>query len=256
MSEVKHHGARRIWIAWETQRRSITLSRKVGAELHILDLARYGIWRYPLSMMRTARLLFANRGGIVFVQNPSMILAALAAFCKPMLRYTLIVDRHTNFTQIEETRSTPVRRLLLWMSRFSIRRADLTIVTNSDIDERYVRGTGRGFVLPDPYPELTEVPKSAISTHNDLRVLFVSSWQTDEPIREVIEVCRRLGSKITVYISGRVKPAYASVIASRPENFIPTGFLTDDEYFRLMSTVDCVLAVSSWPGTLCCGAYE
>ena len=62
--------------------------------------------------------------------------------------------------------------------------------------------------------------------------------------------------RVQVYITGRVKPGYAEMLTTRPENFIPTGFLSDEEYFRLMASVDCILAISTRPGTLCCGAYE
>lgn len=255
MNGPRQRGARRIWIAWETQRRSITLSSRVGAELFVLDLEHLGRWRYPVSVFRTLRLLFTNRGGIVFVQNPSLLLAALAALLKNVFRYTLIVDRHTNFVQIENIPSPLMRRALTWMSRYSIRRADLTIVTNSEIDERYVRGLGRAFILPDPYPEVpqTLVPPPA---HEELRIFFVSSWEIDEPIAEVMEACRILGDRVRVSISGRVKPAYARLVAEKPGNVVVTGFVSDDTYFELMASSDCVMAVTQWPGTLCCGAYE
>jgi glycosyltransferase involved in cell wall biosynthesis len=255
MAHSRGNLTRRIWIAWETQRRSITLSGRLGADLHILELEHLGIWRYPLSLWRTARLLWGSRGEIVFVQNPSLILAAFAAFWKRFLHYTLVVDRHTNFVQVEE-HSALLSRVLTWLSQYSIRRADLTIVTNSEIDNKYIRPIGRGFILPDPYPDVPAPVAAARDNSGALRILFVSSWETDEPIREVAEVCRRLGSNVEVFISGRPKKEYASLVESRPENFVVTGFLSDEDYFKLMASVDCVMAISRWPGTLCCGAYE
>src|ERR1051325_9121850 len=87
----------RIWITWETQRRSITLARRLGAELHIMDWESRGALRYPLSILATAKLLFRHRRSVVFVQNPSMVLATFAGFLKNWLGYTLVVDRHSNF---------------------------------------------------------------------------------------------------------------------------------------------------------------
>lgn len=256
MHSVKARNLRRIWIAWETQRRTITLSERVRAELHILDLEHLGWWRYPLSLFRTARLLLGNRGGVVFVQNPSMVLAVFAGFCKRLFGYTLVVDRHSNFLQGTEYIRAWKRCILLWMSRYSLRKADLTIVTNSDVEGRFVRGIGTGFILPDPYPDLPFPDRPHRPGTGELRVLFVSSWETDEPILEVMEVCRLLGERIKVFISGRMKESYASAVEAKPDNFILTGFLTDAAYFELMESVDCVLAVTRWPGTLCCGAYE
>lgn len=249
-------GRRRVWIAWERQRRSITLSKRVGAELHILDLENRGWLRYPLSIIATGQLLFAARRGVVFVQNPSMILATFAGACKHFFNYTLVVDRHSNFLQGDEDFGPVTRWALEWMSRYSIRRADLTIVTNADIEEKYIRGRGRGFILPDPYPEITTRPVRLNTERRNLEVLFVSTWQTDEPIREVIEVCRRMGDQIKVFISGKMKETYRALVEAKPDNFVLTGFLSDEEYFNLMASVDCVLAISTRPGTLCCGTYE
>ena len=247
----------RIWIAWETQRRSITLARHVGAELHIMDWERRGALRYPLSLLATLKLLFRHRRGVVFVQNPSMVLAAFACLLRNWLGYTLIVDRHSNFWFGGGRFGWISRPILSVMSRYSLRRADLTLVTNQELAKSHVDGLGRAFVLPDPFPDVG--PRSA-ARMPDVRapfsILFVSSWQTDEPIRETVEACRILGDAVRIYISGRAKPEYASMLDSKPANFIPTGFLSDEEYFDLMNSVDAVMAVSTRPATLCCGAYE
>ena len=86
--------------------------------------------------------------------------------------------------------------------------------------------------------------------------MFVSSWQTDEPILEVMEACRQMAGSVSVFISGKPKQRYEAMLEGRPGNFIPTGFLSDEAYFELMASVDAVIAISTRPGTLCCGAYE
>lgn len=254
--QAQRRRRRPVWITWERQRRSITLASRVGATLVMLDYDDRGAWRYPLCLARTLVTLVANRGGIVYVQNPSMVLATVAALLKWPLRYTLVVDRHSNFLQADEVVRGGTARVLAAMSRYTIRRADLTIVTNRDIASGYVNTTGRAFILPDPYPEVPGADSIGAAVSGRLDLLFVSTWQVDEPIAEVMEACRRMPDEVRVFISGRPRPRHAELIAAKPANFVMTGFLPDDEYFALMGRVDGVIAVSTRPGTLCCGAYE
>src|SRR4051812_14960269 len=123
----------RAWIAWETQRRTLNLSRKVDAELFIFDDENKGAIRYPLSALKTLSALWKHRGGLVFVQFPSMFLAALASFLKPLFHYKLVVDRHTDFSLELKPPFGWKERLILSLSRYSVRKADLTVVTNSEL---------------------------------------------------------------------------------------------------------------------------
>jgi glycosyltransferase involved in cell wall biosynthesis len=221
--------------------------------------------RYPLSAWETAKILRASRGKAVFVQNPSMVLAVWAGILKPVFGYTLIVDRHSNFPFLSSTGAgtSGWKRLVSGLlSDLSLRLADLTIVTNPELAVHVERRGGRPLVLPDPFPR---VPASALEASAFLRprppdapkeVLFVSSWAFDEPLAAVMEACRGLRGKVNVRVTGRPKPAYADMLREAPDNFIPTGFLSEQEYFALMAKCDAVIAVTSRSCTLVCGAYE
>jgi glycosyltransferase involved in cell wall biosynthesis len=243
----------RVWIAWETQRRSLNLSRRVGAELVILDLDRLGRWRYLVSIVKTVKVLFAYRGKTVFVQNPSMILATLACLLKPVFRYVLVVDRHTAYMDARSG-GPPKQRLMRALSIFTLRHASLTIVTNSQLVRKVKLCGGRGAILPDPSPELEVAPRRNHS--GPFEILLVSSWAPDEPIAAVAEAGRLLGPGFRIWASGNPKTRFANVLAGKPENFNPTGFLPDSEYFDLMRRVDCVAALTTRGATLVCGAYE
>ncbi len=242
-----------VWIAWETQRRSLNLSRKLGAELHVFDDEHRGILRFPLSILKTLPILMRNRDRVVFVQNPSMLLAFLGCLLQKPLGYSLAVDRHSNFNFDGQYRGWEAR-LREWVSDFTLRHARLTVVTNPQLKERIEAKGARGFVLPDPFPDLPEAGRNLPGT--PLEIFFVASWAPDEPIAEVMELCRGLKNAVRVRITGKVKPKFARLLRDRPANFIPTGFVSDEEYFRLMGKSDCVLAVTKRPETLVCGAYE
>ncbi|MDB5103906.1 MAG: hypothetical protein JWP91_1595 [Fibrobacteres bacterium] len=253
-------GTDRIWIAWESQRRSLNLAKRLGARLLLcLDEDR-GWKRYPLSIRKTLAELSAQRGKTVVAQNPSMILAALACLVKRAYGYSLVVDRHSNFAHLAGAGAGLRRRLSDLLSDYTLRNADLTIVTNEELRRHVERAGGKGFVLPDPFPDLR--------AHWDGRfpeprpegapkeILFVSSWAFDEPIEQAIEACRRLQGEVIVRITGKVKPAYARMLRDAPANFIPTGFLSDRDYFALMAGSDAVMAVTTRAATLVCGGYE
>ena len=67
---------KRIWISWETQRRSIELAKKINCELYIIEAK--GVMRYPISIFKTLLIIFKTKSDVLFVQNPTMILATVA----------------------------------------------------------------------------------------------------------------------------------------------------------------------------------
>jgi glycosyltransferase involved in cell wall biosynthesis len=252
-SESKHG---RVWIAWERQRRSVNLSRRVEAPLFIVETSRGRILRYLISTLKTLLILVASRRHIVFVQNPSMVLASLAALLKSWLGYWLIVDRHSSGFSLGRDPNSPfVRRILQTLSAYTIRKADLTVVTNRELAARVASEGGRPFVLPDPFPAPIAERRRRLS-HVGLEILFICSWAEDEPILEVVEACRELQGRVTVFASGRPKKKYGSILRVAPTNFVCTGFLPDREYFELMARVDAVMAITRRPATLVCGGYE
>ena len=245
---------KRVWIAWETQRRSLNLSVKVNATRAIFDDEDKGLIRYPLSAVKTFLVLWKHRGQLVFVQFPSLFLAVAACFFKPLLRYTLVVDRHTDFSLELKPPYSLKERMILLLAAYTVRKADLTVVTNAEMAAGIDAAGGWSFVLPDPYPDLPTAPQKA--HEGPTEILFVSTWAVDEPVLETIEACRALQNQVKIYISGRMKKHFEKAVATAPSNFIPTGFLSDGDYFKLMAQVDCVMAVTTRPSTLVCGGYE
>jgi len=263
----------RIWIAWEEQRRSLNLSGRMRARLRLCVDEGRGWLRYPLSISKTIALLARQRRGLVFVQNPSMVLAALACLLKKPFGFALVVDRHSNFAFLAPPGKAGFkRRMSDLLSGYTLRHADLTLVTNKELRAKVEASGGRAFVLPDPFPDLaatgwsgaarsqpaTRFPASgdSLADGHPAEILFVSSWAFDEPIAETIEACRRLRGKVVVRITGRMKPQYAKLVSAAPDNFLPTGFLSDQAYFDLMARSDAVMAVTQRPATLVCGGYE
>ena len=186
------------WITWEDHRRSRELAAAFACDYIAMDSARPYVLRVLDLGWRTWRLLVRRRPRLVFIQNPSLVLAALACTLKPLLRYRLVVDRHSNFELRTLTPPAPVRFMFNRLSRWTTRGADLTIVTNETLRVLTDAWGGRGFILQDKLPALAAAPMALARPGSHL--VFVCTFSEDEPVAEVLEAARRLPDGITVHV--------------------------------------------------------
>jgi glycosyltransferase involved in cell wall biosynthesis len=111
---------------------------------------------------------------------------------------------------------------------------------------------GRGFVLQDAIPDLRRHILGTTSKSGG--VVFICRFNPDEPVKEVIEAARLLGSETTIYVTGRVRPEVRAW--NLPANIKLTGFLPEKDYLALLQGADAVLVLTTRDHTLTCGAYE
>lgn len=247
----------RLWISWENQRRSLTLSAYFGCALEVIE--RKGALRYLYCSRRTIAVLIALRPKVLFVQNPSMLLAAISVLWGCVTDAYVVVDRHSTFLLGRESEHSISLWLFRVLNRFTLRFADLTIVTNSYLGGLVEAAGGRPFVLPDKIPDWSDqVSKSVTQTGKKRTVFFVCSFADDEPVAEVLEAAGNVGEPIDVslVISGNFKRLPSSMIAAAPSNVIFTGFLSDHDYVQAMLASDMVMVLSTAEHTLLCGCYE
>ena len=171
----------RIWITWENQRRSIVLAEHFGCKLFLLNYS--GRIRYLKSILNTIRIISRMKPEIVFVQNPSMILAALVCFLKNIFNIHVVVDRHTTF-RLNKPESKSLRvRIFKLLHKYTIKHADLTIVTNEFLADIVESLDGQSFVLPDKVPSFDKFQKVQLKGRHNF--FFISSFSNDEPLEEV-----------------------------------------------------------------------
>jgi len=247
---------KRIWVAWETQRRTVELSRKFNARLHILETRRKGFFRYLELTARTLKVLASVRPDVIFVQNPSVILATLVLCLKPLFGFTVIVDRHTNFKF--ETRHSRHPKWLLFhlLSRFTLRRADITIVTNRYL-RLYVKKQGaHAHILPDPIPTLTPSKNNMqADSHKQPAGFFVCTFAGDEPYPEVFQAMGQL-PQVNFVVTGNFRKAGSRVAEGLPSNIHLLGFVPEQEYIDTLFGCDFSIILTTQEFTLNCGAYE
>ncbi len=241
----------RIWITWEKHRRSESLSRELGMRLFCFDRRGGRLARYAVATWRTLRTLVRERPTLIFVQNPSLVLALLAVEVGRWTAVPVIVDAHNAGIEPPGSPAPLLRRL----ADRAIRRAAVTIVTNQGLALRVRERGGRPVVLPDPLPLLSSAaplkppPRGAT-------VLFVCSWATDEPYLEVIRAASLLDPSVRVFITGNSKGREREYGERLPPNVILTGYLDDDDYLSLLHASDVVVDLTTRENCLVCGAYE
>jgi glycosyltransferase involved in cell wall biosynthesis len=238
-----------IWISWERHRRSRELSRALSVPLYEVVSRWGGHFRSIECGLRTVAILLRVQPSLLFVQNPSVQLAALASFLKPLLGYKLVVDRHSNFDFANTSRG-----LFNRLSNYGLRKADLTIVTNEAVQRIVEEKGGRAIILQDLLPTLNA--KKGPSREGPLRIVYVCSFSADEPVQEVLEAAALLDRNVHVYVTGRVPAAFQARAQRAPSTITFTGFLPEDDYLDLLGSADVVMALTKREHTLLCGAYE
>ncbi|MBK9304718.1 MAG: hypothetical protein IPM94_12800 [bacterium] len=204
---------RAIWIAWEKQRRTTELAGVLDVPLY-----RY-LFRGPYALRSIVVLaqsflqLCRKRPEILIVQNPSIVLAAFACFMRSPFRMRVLVDRHSNF-KLETLASRKLTfRVFHALSRYSVRRADMTIVTNEYLRDIVRAWGGRAIILPDKLPALDSSRKRDLGP--GWHVLYICSYDEDEPLDLVLEAARLLGKARAFIVSGNHSRADRSSLRRR-----------------------------------------
>lgn len=246
---------KKVWIAWEQQRRSIILSEEFECQLFLYTREHQNLLaRYARASLATVAYVRRSRPDIVFCQNPSMILAVLLSILKPIFRYKLIVDRHSNFmfNNSRKFRKT----LFMGLSAFTVKAADLTIVTNERLKNKYIEQFG-GLckVLPDKIPDMStgvQLPEKKRDLKN---IFFITSFSPDEPIEEFFEAIQDLPSHYYFYVSGNYRK-HTRELDPYGKNYVLTGFVDEYDYKKTLNSADAVMVFTKNDYTLTCGAYE
>ena len=251
-----HRADQLIWIAWQEHRRSRELAAALGASLFTILRGGKYLTRITILSLRTVALLLRLRPGRVIVQNPSMVLASIVCFLKPLFHFKVIVDRHSNFKFETSTSKDLKYRVFHYLSRYTVRRADLTIVTNSYLKRLVQMWDGRGFVLQDKIPGLYRSRPGLRRLSGEQNIVCICSFSGDEPIDEILQAAGRLDGSLAIYMTGNSREYLRRSQQQLPPNVVFTGFLPESDFISLVVSADAVMALTTKEHILLCGAYE
>jgi glycosyltransferase involved in cell wall biosynthesis len=241
---------KKIWITWEYQRRNKSLSAEIGASLYEIVIGGSRIKRYILSIIETIKVILSEKPTIVFVQNPSIVLALLSLLLKKIFKFKLIVDEHNAGIFPQEGRS----RFLNKLAKIIAVNANYAIVTNKQLENILQKWGANPLVLPDPLPNFEHGKIFCRAKTDFFKVLFICTWSDDEPVLSVLEAAKKINKKIKISITGRHEK-YGK-IKKVPNNVTLTGFLNDEDFVSELKQSDAVLVLTERENCLNCGAYE
>jgi len=246
---MKHNA---IWITWESQRRNRELSAALDAvlfEFSEIDRMSNRVTKYARGAARTIAALRRTRPRLVFCQNPSLVLTLLLVFLRPFFGFRLCVDAHNAGLFPREGRSS----VLMAVSRYVQRRANLTLVINEALADHVRANGGRAFALPDKIPTILPSERRVLrGAHN---ILFICTYSKDEPYKEVFAAARLIDAAICIYVTGNFTRSGIRQ-EDLPPNVILTGFLSEPEYAAMLRSVDATVDLTTREDCLVCGAYE
>ncbi|MEK7793761.1 MAG: glycosyltransferase [Candidatus Hydrogenedentota bacterium] len=240
----------RVFVSWvKHTTRSASLAEGIGAEaIFIHSGASLGLFKYIPRGIETMLFLIRRRPDAVFCMNPPYFLPLVAWFYCLLFRARFVIDSHTAaFDQREWTRLAPLHSFL-------VKRAACSVVTNAELARR-VEGLGGTAVVISDIPYALPGGEYEVKAKS-FNICFVCTYQDDEPIAEVLEAARALGNGVTVYVTGNDKRLPAELRASKPDNVMLTGFLTNEHYAGLLRVVDAILVLTTRDFTMQRGGSE
>ncbi|ELK44322.1 glycosyltransferase, partial [Halobacillus sp. BAB-2008] len=192
---------------------------------------------------KTFIILLKNRPSTLWIQLPPSILLYQVFIYKLFFRDTKIIsDCHNG-----QFRSP-------WLNfPFSIKLinfcSEIIIVHNDDllneVKDKKILNLEKVHVLEDNLPIPSESIK--IEKPEENLVLFPASFNSDEPISELVEAAKKV-PHINIYITGEKSAEklnrHSIKESDLPSNIKFTGWLTDDSYKTMLKSADIILGLT------------
>jgi glycosyltransferase involved in cell wall biosynthesis len=116
---------------------------------------------------------------------------------------------------------------------------------------------GSAVVLPDRLQDINinEATRNVVELQDERpTVVIVSTFAPDEPTALVLEAASKM-PHVHFFITGK-KEHFFGLGLALPTNVELTGFVPDEEYWRLLASAQIVCDLTLMPDCLVCGAYE
>ena len=246
---------KKVFISWAPySRRSQSLAAELDMTpylIHHLKFQRpvYAPIKYILQALHTLVLLFKERPRIVFVQDPP-IFASVIVYIYTVLTFgqaRFIVDAHSGAL------FHPWWKPFRWLQKFIYRRA-LTIITTNRTLTELVRSWGADSMALSG-PPINIPPGEAMPLGEAFNLVLVNTFSPDEPLSVVLKAVADRPD-VHLYVTGDVGKAPSSLLETTPANVTFTGFLSDDDYLKLLRGADAIIALTDQDFTLQLGGIE
>lgn len=242
---MPEHNIQQLFIAWiPFQRRQISMAPLFGFEAVFLPIRQtLRILRplqYLANALKTLSLLKAKRPRVIWVQLPQVPLLTVALLYKRVFDQSvrIIADCHNRIL------NPPWKN---WPGvRAQLNACDVVVVHNLAVMPKVAAMGIRHDII-----RLLEDPPAAIRSEVSPTVpyphpwvLFLASFNPDEPIQELFEAAR-LAPDIHFVLAGDANRAKGRhIMRGHPENIILPGYLSGAELDSAIISADAILALT------------
>lgn len=188
---------------------------------------------------------------VILIQYSYLLLIAVYLYKRVFRSKAYVVcDCHTK--ALRRRLDGRGEKLFEYLKKKSFGCVDLCLIANEGQRLDALKYIERIQVIPDPIPAISS---SAMNETSNRSVVFVCSFDDDEPVSEIFGAAEALGSIGEVYITGKAD----SVVNERSEDLSRvtlTGFLPEEEYNELIGRAACIVSCTTEEGCLQSSGYE
>jgi glycosyltransferase involved in cell wall biosynthesis len=244
-----------LFVSWAPySRRSQSLCAELNIKWHSVHFLKFqrpafAPAKYILQAVSTLALLLREHPRLVFVQDPP-IFASLVVYI-----YTVLLLRRVNFIVDAHTGALlhPWWKPFRGLQKYLYRRALTVITTNQTLTDRVKSWGANSMVLVDPPAKLTA--GEAMELGKSFNIMLVNTFSIDEPLPAALEGVADLPN-VHLFVTGDLNKADPNLLKLAPPNVTFTGFLSDQDYLKLMKGVQAVMVLTDEDFTLQSGAIE
>ncbi|WP_347330096.1 glycosyltransferase [Marinimicrobium locisalis] len=188
---------------------------------------------------------------MIIIQYSYLLLVAVYLY-KTLVRseVRVISDCHTK--ALRRGLSGRGKRVFAYLKKKSFECVDLCLIANEGQKADALKYTDRIQVIPDPIPPMAPQGKIKGRGHS---VVFVCSFDDDEPVSEILDAAEALSRDRNVYITGRAAPSVRERVEPLPRVLL-TGFVSEGEYNQLIGDAGCLVSCTTEEGCLQSSGYE
>lgn len=196
-------------------------------------------FEYIVQSLKTVYFIIVNNPKVIWIQLPPTPLLYIIWMYKILNKKVKIIsDCHNGMFRSPWINTPFAKRLINKVST-------IILVHNEDIYYEVIRehhiDESKCYILEDKVPKVFE---RDVNCNINKSILFPASFNMDEPIKEIIESAKTL-SDFTFYITGEKEKAIQNHnVREIPENVKFTGWLSNEDYKKLFSSVDIILGLT------------
>jgi len=112
---------------------------------------------------------------------------------------------------------------------------------------------GKAFVLPDRLPAVPETETSPLGDEV-FNIVFICTYSADEPYEEVFKAAEMVPKSVRIYVTGKYPDKISPT--GLPSNIKLLGYVSEENFWSLLSSADLIMDLTLREGCLVCGAYE